>query len=273
MFVFAAQDTVTKTLITDLSVWQLLMIRYWVFFIFVLVWLKMNGKFEGVFKSKNTTLQLTRSFLSILEIALFHLSLRFLGLAEAYSVYAVFPLITVLLAVPILGESFQIRHFISILLGLLGVLLILGPDIGLMSSGAIFVLLSAIFFSLYSLLTRKVCIQGDGFYTNLIYMAIVGALVSTVIGLWRWESIQHSHILGITVLCFSGMLSHLLLVKAIQLASAADLQPFNYTLIVFGVLFGYFVFNEIPSYSMTIGGCIIVFSGLYVFLLGRDKVS
>ena len=54
-------------------------------------------------------------------------------------------------------------------------------------------------------------------------------------------------------------------IKALSIAPASILAPYNYTIIVWGIIFGLFVYGEIPDIYTIIGAIIIVLSGIYIF--------
>ncbi|MGI9487225.1 MAG: DMT family transporter, partial [Geminicoccaceae bacterium] len=54
-------------------------------------------------------------------------------------------------------------------------------------------------------------------------------------------------------------------IKALQLAEASVLQPYNYTVLVGAIVIGYAIFDDLPDLPTTVGALIIVASGFYVF--------
>lgn len=58
-------------------------------------------------------------------------------------------------------------------------------------------------------------------------------------------------------------MAQLLLMQALRYATAATLQPFNYTLLVFATLIGLFVFGELPDTWTVVGACLVIAAGLY----------
>ena len=62
-----------------------------------------------------------------------------------------------------------------------------------------------------------------------------------------------------------GLVGHTLLIRALALAPASMLQPFNYTMIVWAVIFGYLFYDDLPDIPTITGAVIIVAGGLYAF--------
>jgi drug/metabolite transporter (DMT)-like permease len=63
--------------------------------------------------------------------------------------------------------------------------------------------------------------------------------------------------------------------RSLKLAPASVVVPYQYSMIVWAVMFGYFVFGDVPSAPMIVGAAIIIGAGLYIFLrerkLGRGE--
>lgn len=273
MFIFALQDSITKVLVQGMAVAQFVMIRYWVFAVFAIVWVAYFSNLKQALKTSSVWLQVLRSLLSIAEIAIFNLSLRYLGLAEAHALLAVFPLIAVALAVPLLKETIGWHRWMGVVIGFIGTLVILRPGFEVFKSEALIALSAALCFALYNLITRMVSAAGDGFNTNMFYMALVGCVSATVFGIPVWRTPDTEEWLMLSVLSVSGILGHLLLVKALEYAPASVLQPFNYSLLVFATLFGIVLFAELPDLWTLVGSGIVIGSGLYVIVMGRKAES
>jgi S-adenosylmethionine uptake transporter len=62
------------------------------------------------------------------------------------------------------------------------------------------------------------------------------------------------------------MVAHVCVNRSLTVAPASVVVPYQYTTIVWAVLFGYLVFNDVPDVWMLAGGTIIIGAGLVIFL-------
>jgi drug/metabolite transporter (DMT)-like permease len=64
--------------------------------------------------------------------------------------------------------------------------------------------------------------------------------------------------------------------RSLKLAPASVVTPYQYSMIVWAVMFGYVVFGDVPSSATILGASIIIGAGLYIFLrernLGREEI-
>lgn len=262
MLVFASQDGITKVLVKDFPVAQLVMVRYCVFIVFAIGYATFQGTVKESFRSKHPWLQIIRALLALGETILFAVGLRYLGLAEMHSLYAVFPLMTLALAGAVLGEFIGLRRWIAAAIGFTGTLIILRPGAGVFELAALIPLLAALGFAVFNVLTRRIS-QHDSFATNMLFMASVGALTITFVGLPAWVAPTPVQGLLMGILSLTGVVAQILLIQALKYATASTLQPFNYALLVFATLIGVIVFAERPDTWVVVGAALVIIGGLY----------
>ena len=65
--------------------------------------------------------------------------------------------------------------------------------------------------------------------------------------------------------------------RSLKLAPASAVVPYQYSMIVWAVIFGYVVFGDVPSVATIVGAAIIIAAGLYIFVreqqLGHDETA
>jgi len=262
MLIFASQDGLTKVLVKDFPVAQLVMMRYWVFVVFALGYAAYQGRGKASFRSKHPWLQIIRALLAVGETILFAVGLRYLGLAEMHALYAVFPLMALALAGAVLGEFIGLRRWIAAAIGFTGTLIILRPGAGVFELAALIPLLAALAFAVFNVLTRRIS-QHDAFATNMLFMASVGALTVTFAGLPAWVSPTPVQGLLMGILSLTGVVAQILFIQALKYATASTLQPFNYALLVFATLIGVIVFAERPDTWVVVGAALVIIGGLF----------
>jgi len=263
VFVFAAQDGITKVLVRDYAPAQIIMVRFWAFAVFAVIFAAMHGGLGPAIRSKTPGLQIFRSVLLILQMMTFALGLRYMGLADAHALFATYPLLATALAAPILGEHVGWRRLMAVGIGFMGALVIIRPGFTVFDPAGFIQLSAALGFAVYSLVTRRVSFR-DGFATSILYLGIFGAIAATAIGMPFWKPPTGDDLVLLMILSGTGILGHLFLIKALEYAPATLLQPFNYTSLVWASLIGFTVFGEIPDSWTYVGAAVIVGAGGYV---------
>lgn len=262
---FAFQDVLTKQLTTRVSVTQILVLRYFSFTVFALIIAHSRVGLRSVFRSAWPGLQVARCLIMCTEIGIFAYAVRFLGIAEIHAIFSCFPLVITALSVPLLKEQVGWRRWCAVTVGFIGTLIILQPGSGVFNPAAMLALVCVLLYSIYNILTRKVSAK-DRFETSLVYFGVVGLAGSFIAVLGRWQTTDPETAWLLAGVCFTSVVAHMLLIKSLELASAVVLQPFNYFILVWAILFGYLVFGEVLELYEVIGALIVVSSGVYVGL-------
>ncbi|MBK1663920.1 EamA family transporter [Rhodospirillum rubrum] len=267
--IFAFQDGITKYLASHYPIPFIVMVRYWAFALFAIALVaRQPGGVKAATRSKRPILQSLRALLLVSEIGLVALAFRHMGLAEVQSIFAVYPLLVMAMAIVLLGERVGWRRWVATGVGFIGLLIIVRPGVGTFEPAALYSLASATMYALYTVLTRMVSAD-DSAGTTFLYTGVVGAILVTLFGGAHWTAMSGVDWGWMALLALFGMSSHFLLIKALEYAPASVLQPYNYLSLVWSGIVGYLVFHNIPDLPTFIGGAVIVGSGLYV--LYRDR--
>jgi drug/metabolite transporter (DMT)-like permease len=206
-------------------------------------------------------LQILRGVLLVMSTVFFYFALRYLPLAEAAAISFVGPVLTALLSGPMLGDKVTPRQWVAVILGFVGVLIIMRPGGGVLSLPAVFPLATAILFSIYQIVTRKLSGREHP-YTTLFYTAIVGAAVTSFAAPLNWVPPTPLQTFLMVCIGLLGGFGHLLLIRAMEHASPSTLAPFVYSQLVWSTLLAYLAFGDFPEKVTLIGMLVVVAAGL-----------
>lgn len=269
VFTFATQDAISKHLGVIYSPAQILMVRFIAFFAFALWFAHRRGGIMRSFMSKRPVLQVIRCTLLVVEIGIFVYVVARIPLADLHALFAVAPLMVTALSVPLLGEPVGIRRWAAVIVGFGGVLIILRPGLGVMDPVAPLALIGAFMFALYVILTRMLS-RVDRSDTSLVYLGLVGAVGCSIVGPFTWIWPDPWGWFWLITLSVTAIIGHTLFILALEAASPATLQPFQYTVLIWGAVIGYVIFGDFPDNATILGAAIVTASGLYTFY--RERV-
>lgn len=266
----AIHDATTKHLVVTHSLALILWARYAMQSILLpLLFCPRMGK--QFLRTRHPWLQLVRG-LCLIGVSVFLLGgLRFIPLAEAVAVIFLAPTLVTLFSVLLLNERISRVQWVSVALGLLGVVLVVRPGTALFDWPVLLPIAAAVCFALYQLVTRMLA-EDDNVITSNFYSGVVGALLLTPFGLPYLDSLPTLSPLALTLLLSLGaiaMTGHILLTMAYRYASAAALAPYTYAQIISAGLVGWIVFGHLPDLLALAGMSIITFGGV---LLGWQQM-
>lgn len=268
--VFGIQDAVSKLLVQDHSPYQLAMMRYWGFAGFSLFLVARQGPLRQAFASKAPRTQILRGVLLVADIWLFAMALKSVPLAELQSISLVYPLLVTLIAIPVLGEKVGIFRISAVVVGFLGAMIIVRPGGLPLDAGVGYGIASCAIYALYLVLTRKVG-KLDSTATSMAYTGVIGLVMTTAVGVFHWTPVGWPEVLLVLVVMVTTCLGHGLMIKALSLAPASVLQPFNYFTLPWAIVLSYVIFNHLIDPVSLIGAAIIVGAGLVVMARERLK--
>lgn len=263
VFVFAAQDGISRLLAERYNVFMVLMIRYWFFALFVVAFaVRSAGGLKQVAATSQPVLQAARAVLLIVEICVTVYAFIVLGLIPTHALFASYPLMVAALSGPILGERVGPWRWAAIGAGFVGIMIILRPGFGVFSPNSLIALAAALMFALYALMTRYAA-RKDSAMTSFFWTGTVGALAISFIGVWYWEPMSASGWRWMGALCLTGVLGHFLLIKCYEMAEASAVQPFAYLQLVFVAIMAIAFFEESIDLPTVLGAALVVSAGIF----------
>ena len=192
-----------------------------------------------------------------------------LPLAEAYAIFFGMPMLVTALSVPLLGEKVGWRRWAAVMVGFIGVLIVLRPGFAALGSGHWAAIGAMVLFALSLLLLRRIgSEESSGAMVSWVLVALFVATAPLVLADFVLPGPR-----DLGLMLAGGLLlgaAHVTLVEAFRAAPASTVSPFHYSQMIWAVLLGVLVFDELPDLWVAIGALVIVGSGL--FILWRERV-
>lgn len=257
---FATGDAAAKFLSRDIAVVQILFLGAAVAFLpsILLIW-AMDGL--GSLRPRRPGLCLLRGGLTAVSVMAIIWSFTRLPLAEGYSLAFTAPLIVAVLAASLLGERVTRRQMIAIVVGFVGVLVVLRPGFSAIDIGHIAALVSAVLFALSLILLRWIGEQETPGALLITYLIANLAIFGPFLGqIWVTPEGWLAWLLVFWIGMASG-LGQISLILAFRMAPAAIAAPFQYTQLIWGIVFGAALFGDMPDLPMIAGALLIVAGG------------
>src|SRR5579871_4435299 len=269
---FSFGDALGKYIVATYSVGQLMFLRAIAALALLapLAW-RQRHEFR---RMERPWLQFLRLVFSTFEIAAFFLATVYLPLADVVTYYLATPIFVTALSAIVLREQVGWRRWSAILVGFGGVLIALRPSAQSISWPAMIALAGSLAFSCSLLATRllratpDVVLASGQFVSGLLFglaIAPIGWVAPTPASLGLFFAAGAISVCAL--LCVN---------RSLKLAPASIVVPYQYTMIVWAVAFGYIVFGDVPRLSTALGAAVIVGAGLYIFVrereLGREEI-
>ena len=268
-FAFAACDVQAKILTASLHPVQIVWLRMMGLFLGVVVMIAMRG--PALLRSRSPALQIARGAAAVASAICFLLALRHVPLADAVAVSFIAPFVVTIAGAVLLKEPVGLRRWIAVMIGFVGMLIVIRPGLGVFHPAIFFVVLAASLFAARQVLSRFLA-GADSIATTVAFTSITATLIASALQPFFWQTPSGLQtwviIFGMSA---TAALGEVLVIRALDVAQAVVLAPLHYSLILWGTLYGFLVFGDLPD-GWTLAGCaIIVASGLYT--LHRERLS
>ncbi|MCZ4274097.1 DMT family transporter [Maritalea porphyrae] len=272
ILIFSVQDVAVKYLVTDYPPTQVVMFRFWGVAMFTLVWIMREGPIGKAFHTKRPVMQIARGILLVLDIWCFSAALQFMPLSDLQAIFMLFPVVVTLFAIPILGEKVGIFRWSAIGVGFLGTMIIIRPGFQEVNIGVWFMLGAVTTFALYTVLTRLVA-RTDSTTTSMAYMAVVGVVLSTSVGIFNMVPMTLNAWLLMLLVIVTANVAHTLFAMAYREAPASALQPFNFLILPAAIIMTVIFFGHWIDMISLFGATLTVGAGLFVWWRERQKAK
>ena len=286
MLIFSFQDALIKGLSTEASLLQIFVLRGILGILFLSVFLKITKR-PISFRSKQPLIEITRSLMFPISFLCFYLAVAAMPIAEASALFFVSPIFMTILSKIILKNKVGIHRIGAIIIGFVGILLIIKPEFNNFNWVMILPIITAFCYSLSMILTILTK-ESDSVFeqTSHVYIGsiLVGMTVYLIFGrygnhynnnpslsylLREWDFDNIILISKILMISIFGTVGIFCLINAYRISIASIIAPFEYTIIIYALIIGYLLFDEILDYTSLIGITLIVLSGLYILI--REK--
>lgn len=240
----------------------------------ILGWLVWRKELDTGLRTRNPTGHLWRGMFGVSAMACGFAALGMLPLPEVTVLGYAAPILTVIFAALLLGERVRLFRMSAVVLGLIGVVIVMLPQLGnedlgdAARWGVALVLASAALRALAHVHIRKL-VQSESTSSVVFYFALTASVLSLFTLPFGW--VMPDTITAAQLICAGliGGVAQLLLTSAYRHAEAAVLAPFDYASILFALVIGYTIFDEIPTTHTLIGSVVIIGAG--VVIIWRER--
>ncbi len=288
MLIFSIQDSIMKYIYNSVSLYEIYIIRTSVSFLIILLFLKLTKK-PIIFKTHYPFLTFCRVILFFFGFSSFYISLTIMPLVTATALFFVTPFLITIFAKFFLKDQIGLRRWLAVIIGFIGVYIILNPNFDNFNYLKLTPILCAFCYSLSMIIIKKTSDKDDVY--QQMFQFYIGALIISgtfyfLIGDGQYNTINNPaaqfifrewfsnlefSLIYLIILGFTASVGFLLLFSAYRIASPAVVSPFEYSILVWSSLSGWFFFDEIPGIRTIFGIILIVCGGIYIFI--REKAQ
>lgn len=240
----------------------------------IFVWLWLRKDLATGLKVESRLAHFWRGFIGTFAMGLGFAGLGLLPLPEVTAIGYAAPLLTVIFAAMFLGEEVRAFRLGAVALGMVGVLIVLGPRLTVFSGeqvartealGAMVVLMGAVCAALAQIYVRNL-VKTEQTAAIVFYFSLTSTLLSLLTVPFGWVVPTPTEAALLILAGILGGMGQIFLTSAYRFADASVVAPFDYASMLMAILIGYFVFSEVPTVTMLLGAGLVVLAGVIIIL-------
>jgi drug/metabolite transporter (DMT)-like permease len=259
---FSLMDIIVKWSV-DYPIGQILFFRGFfgiIFYFFIIP----KNRLHNFYLTKRPGLHLLRSISGLIAIVAIFIALRKLPLATVVSISFAAPIFTTIFSIFLLSERVGIYRWLAVLVGFVGILIITEPGISELNIYYIFPIVFCLGLSYVAITLRQLSTTEPVWQISLFFsFAITILSLLTIPSGWVMPSI--SHFLILSLIGIFGGVSNLWLSQSYKYSEVSLVTPLKYLALVFAIIFGYFIWGEIPTIKTLAGAFLVIISTLIIF--------
>ena len=259
---FSLMDVIVKWSV-DYPVGQVLFFRGFfgiIFYFFIIP----RERLHDFYKTKRPGLHSLRCIAGLIAIVAIFIALRKLPLATVVSISFAAPIFTTIFSIFLLSEKVGVYRWLAVLVGFIGILIITEPGISNLNIYYIFPIIFCLGLSYVAITLRQLSTTEPVWLISLFF-SIAITFLSFLTLPFGWVMPSFNHFLILSLVGIFGGVSNLWLSQSYKYSEVSLVTPLKYLTLVFAIIFGYFIWDEIPTIKTLIGAFLVIISTLIIF--------
>ncbi|MBS4085088.1 MAG: DMT family transporter [Rhizobiales bacterium] len=263
MALFAANDAGTKFAVRTIPVSEVLVIRGGLALIFLAMILWWRGELRDAPKVLDWQVSL-RGLAEAATGVLLISALALIPLGNVITIIQLVPFIMTIIGAASLGEKVGWRRWLAVGAGFAGVLFVVKPATGAFDVASLYALAATFTILLRDMLARSIGARVPAFVVALGSI-LAGILVGAAGSLFQqWQAPDPLTLLSCLCSGVCLVLAQYFIVLAYRGTELSAVAPFRYSIVVFGVLYGFVIFSELPDLWSFAGMALMICAGIYM---------
>jgi len=223
-----------------------------------------KNKLKTFYTTKRSKEHLFRCLMGLIALIAIVIALRELPLAVVVSLSYAAPLFITVLSIFLLSEKVGIFRWLAVLIGFIGVIIIAEPGFKGMNYLYFLPLIFCIGMAFVTITIRKLSTTEPIWLISIFFTITISiAGLATIPMGWIMPNFQDFILLAL--IGVTGGSANLFLTQSYKLSEVSLVAPLKYLALIFAIIFGYLIWNEIPTIKTLIGASLVVLASLIIF--------
>ena len=221
-------------------------------------------RYFDFYKTSRPFLHFKRCLAGLIAIVAIFIALRKLPLATVVSISFAAPIFTTVFSIFLLKEKVGFYRWLAVFVGFIGIIVISEPGYSSLNINYLYPIVFCFGLSYVAIAIRQLSSTEPVWLIGLYFsFSIMIISFFTISQGWLMPNLKDLFLLSMVGIL--GGLANLWLTQSYKLSEVTLVTPLKYLALVFGIFFGYLIWDEVPSIKTLTGASLVIISSFIIF--------
>ena len=221
-------------------------------------------RFFDFYKTERPALHIKRCLAGLIAIVSIFVALRNLPLATVVSISFASPIFTTIFSIFLLKEKVGFYRWLAVFVGFIGIIIISEPGFSSLNIYYIYPIIFCLGLSYVAIAIRKLSSTEPVWLISLFFSFSI--LIFSFFSLYQqWIIPSFIDLILLSSIGILGGIANLWLSQSYKYSEVSLVSPLKYLALVFAIIFGYLVWDEIPTIKTLMGALLVILSSFIIF--------
>ena len=216
------------------------------------------------YKTKRPGLHFSRCLFGLIALLSIFTALRNLPLATEVSISFAAPVFTTIFSIFFLSEKVGFFRWVAVFVGFIGIIVIAEPGFTSLNIYYVYPIIFCLGMAYVAITIRQLS-KTEPVWLISLYFSIAITIASLLTIPFGWVMPSFEDLLILSLLGIFGGLANLWLSQSYKFSEVSLVTPLKYLSLVFAIIFGFFIWGEIPTFKTLIGATLVIASSIIIF--------
>ena len=221
-------------------------------------------RFLDFYKTERPGLHIKRCLAGLIAIVSIFVALRNLPLATVVSISFASPIFTTIFSIFLLKEKVGFYRWLAVFVGFVGIIIITEPGFSYFNIYYIYPIIFCLGLSYVAIAIRKLSSTEPVWLISFFFSLSI--LIFSFFSLYQhWIMPSFIDLILLSSIGILGGIANLWLSQSYKYSEVSLVSPLKYLALVFAIIFGYLVWDEIPTIKTLMGTLLVILSSFIIF--------
>ena len=223
-----------------------------------------KDRLANFYYTKRAGLHFLRCFFGLIALLSIFTALRNLPLATVVSISFAAPIFTTIFSIFFLSEKVGVYRWIAVLIGFIGIIVIAEPGFKNLNVYYIYPVIFCLGMAYVAISIRQLS-KTEPVWLISLYFSIAITIISLMTIPSGWVMPDLVDFVILSFLGIFGGAANLWLSQSYKFSEVSLVTPLKYLALVFAIIFGYFIWGEVPTLKTLSGATLVILSSVIIF--------